>query len=178
MHVLRLFDPDRRPPNWSDIVPPSAFVAFASNADTGSPTHADGTPFASAAAATCLVFDSLASARTFCEAQVAAKSAVRFDVFDARGRVDDPLLVIVNPARTANLEGSARGMLLRRCAALAMIAAAGPLVWYDYATARGTLVLPTFLGISMVIAGLRLLFMNVIVREAERRQRDRLARHE
>jgi hypothetical protein len=178
MQVLRLYDPDRRPPNWSDMVAPTSFVAFATAVDTGSPTDADGAPFARPEAATCLVFDSLASARAYCESQVAERPSVRFDIFDARGRVDDPLLVVVDPARSRNLEGRGRGMFWRRSAALVMIAAAGPLVWYDYATARGTLVLPTFLGISMAIAGIRLLFMNLIVREAQRRQQERLARHD
>ena len=52
------------------------------------------------------------------------------------------------------------------------------LIWYDFATSRGSLVLPSFLGVSMVVAGLRILFMNMALREAERTARARLERHE
>ena len=178
MDVLRLYDPERDPPNWTDVVAPTAFVAFGSDVDTGSPTDLDGVPFSSPAAATCLVFDTLADAREFCEGRVAEHPRLRFEIFDGRGRVDGPLLVVVNPARTAQVEGSPRAMFWRTCAALALMGAAGPLVWYDYSTARGSLVLPTFLGISMAVAGVRLLFMNMIVREAERNRRERLERHQ
>jgi hypothetical protein len=178
MDVLRLYDPDRRPPNWSDLIDATALVAFASDADTGTPTDARGAPFEAAAAATCLVFDSLADARQYCEARVAEQPALRFDIFDARGRVEEPLLVIVHPGRSPTPEGSSRAVFWRRCAAIALIGAAGPLVWYDYWSSDGTMVLPTFLGISMAVAGLRLLFMNLILRESERARRERLDRHQ
>ncbi len=178
MDVLRLYDPDRRPPNWSDVIDPAAYVAFASDVDTGTPTDASGARFESAAAGTCLVFESLARARQYCEERVAEQPALRFDIFDARGRVEEPLLVVVHPGRAATSEGSRRAMFWRRCAAFALIGAAGPLVWYDHWSSGGTLVLPTFLGISMAVAGVRLLFMNMIVRESDRARRERLDRHE
>jgi hypothetical protein len=124
------------------------------------------------------VFASLADARQYCETRVAEQPALRFDLFDARGRVEEPLLVILHPARLATREGSPRAMFRRRCAAVALIGAAGPLVWYDYWSSDGTLVLPTFLGISMALAGVRLLFMNMIIRESDRARRDRLDRHQ
>jgi hypothetical protein len=176
--ILRLYDPDRRPTNWIDIVRPTQFVAFSSDIDTGGPTDADGRPFPSGAAATCLVFESIPEARRFCEARVAENPSVRFEVFDARGRVESPLLDIVSPSRAATLEGSVGAIRLRKWLAIAMIAAAPPLIWYDFQTSRGSLVLPSFLAVSMVVAGLRLLFMNMAVREAERTRRARLEQHE
>ena len=178
MDVVRLYDPARRPPNWDDVIRPTQFVAFSSDVDGGGSTDADGNPFPSTASATCLVFDSLAEARRFCEARVAEVPSVRFEVFDARGRVEAPLVVIVSRSRAGTLEGSRRAMLVRKWAAIVLLAGAGPLVWYDYSTADGTLVLPTFLGISMAIAAVRLLFLNMGVREAERTRRERLDRYE
>jgi hypothetical protein len=178
MDVLRLFDAERRPPNWSDIVRPTQFVVFSSDADNGASIDAEGHPFPSTADATCLVFDSLAEARRFCDARVAEVPSVRFEIFDARGRVEEPLVVIVSPSRAASLESSSRSIRLRKWAAFALLAASGPLVWYDYSTAGGSLVLPTFLGISLALAALRLLFMNMAIREAERARRERLERHE
>ena len=104
--VLRLYDPERRPANWVDIVRPTQFVVFCSDVDSGGTTDANGKPFPSPGAATCLVFDSLADTRRFCETRVAEVPALRFEVFDARGRVESPLLVIVDPARAANIDGS------------------------------------------------------------------------
>ena len=178
MEILRLFDPDRRPPNWSDIIRPGQFVGFSSDADSGGPTDADGRPFASTTAATGLVFDSLAEARQFCEARVAEIPSVRFEIFDARGRVDEPLVVIVSPSRAGALESSARSTRRRTWAAIALLAGSGPLIAYDYWTAGGALVLPTFLGISMALAAVRLLFMNLAVREVERARQARLDRLE
>jgi hypothetical protein len=178
MNVLRLYDPARQPPNWTDLLRPTDFVAFSSDADSGGPVDANGRPFPSTALATCLVFESFAEARTHCEAKVAEIASLRFELFDARGRVDEPLLVIVHPSRAGTLEGNKRAGVLRIWAAVALFGAAGPLVWYDYATARGTLVLPTFLGISMALAAVRLLFMSLTVREVERARRERLRQHE
>ena len=144
--VLRLYDPERRPSNWVDIVRPTQFVVFCSDVDSGGTTDANGKPFPSPGAATCLVFDSLADSRRFCETRVAEVPSLRFEVFDARGRVESPLLVIVDPARAAAIDGGARGLRLRQWAALLMIALAPVLIWYDFATSRGSLVLPSFLG--------------------------------
>ena len=176
--VLRLYDPERRPANWVDIVRPTQFVVFCSDVHSGGTTDANGKPFPSPGAATCLIFDTLNDARRFCETRVAEVPSLRLEVFDARGRVESPLLVIVDPARAANLDGGVRSLRLRKWAALLMIAVAPVLIWYDFATSRGSLVLPSFLGVSMVVAGLRILFMNMAVREAERTRRARLERHE
>jgi len=178
VEVLRLYDPERRPSNWVDIVRPTQFVVFCSDVDSGGTTDANGKPFLSPGAATCLVFDSLNDTRRFCEARVAEVPSLRFEVFDARGRVESPLLVIVDPARAEKIEGGARSLRLRKWAALLMIAVAPALIWYDFATSRGSLVLPSFLGVSLVVAGLRILFMNMALREAERTRRARLERHE
>ena len=61
-----------------------------------------------------------------------------------------------------------------------MIAVAPALIWYDTSRRRGgSLVLPSFLGVSLVVAGLRILFMNMALREKPELQRlARLERHE
>jgi hypothetical protein len=175
---LRLYDPDRRPPNWTDLILPQQFVAFASDADTGSPVDADARPFPSADETTCLVFDSLGEARRFCAERVEQHESVRFEVFDGRGRVDEPLLLIVSPARERRLEGSRRMIRLRVWIAVVLFVAGPPLIYYDYHVYGGSMVLPTFLGISMILSALRLLFMNSGVRDAERRRQERLKRYE
>jgi hypothetical protein len=51
-----------------------------------------------------------------------------------------------------------------------------PLFWYDW-TRRGVLILPTVVGINMLIASARLLQLNLAVNTAERQRQERLARH-
>src|SRR4029079_3266606 len=80
---IRLFDPDRRPPGWMEIVRPGQYVAFSKTVDTGGSCDPDGVPFADVGQAACLIFKSLDDARTFCEGQVARAPAVRFEIFDS-----------------------------------------------------------------------------------------------
>ena len=178
MNALQLYDPARRPPNWIDLVAPHQFVAFGSDADSGAPVDEHGRAFPSPDETTCLVFDSLSDARRFCVDGVAQHESVRFEIFDARGRVDEPLLLIVSPARAGALDGSRRMIRLRTWIAVALFALAPPLIYYDYAASGGSMVLPTFLGLSMILSGLRLLFMNSGVRDAERRREKRLKQYE
>jgi hypothetical protein len=92
---LRLFDPDRRPTSWTEIVQAGQYVAFSKTIDPGASCDIDGRPFASAEDATCLIFDRLEAARGFCEEQVVRVPRVRFEIFDSTGRANAPLLVIV-----------------------------------------------------------------------------------
>jgi hypothetical protein len=85
MQLLRLYDPDRRPPNWTDIIRPGQFAAFARHVEGGGPCDADGRPFASSDLVTCLIFDELDYAARFCEERVTEVPSVRFEVFDSAG---------------------------------------------------------------------------------------------
>src|SRR5688572_15118258 len=143
-------------------------MVFSKLADSGASCDAEGRPFASPSDATCLVFDSLGAARQFSATRVAEVTSICFEIFDYEGRKHPPLLVIVHPSREHTLPANARSLRRRRRAAMALILAALPLIWFDYWTADGTLVLPTFLGLSMIIAALRVLFLNMATEEAER----------
>jgi hypothetical protein len=175
--TLRLFDRDRQPPDWTEIIRPGQYVAFSKVIDTGGSCDQDGRPFASAADATCLLFDSLTEARGFCEEQVTRAPAVRFEIFDSAGRRDPPLLVIVHPSRIAALEGNPRGMRVRKWAASLLLVGAVPLFWYDYQHDQGMLIFPTVLGINMVIIAARLMQLNGAYAHAERLRQKRLAEH-
>ena len=177
MVTLRLFDRDRRPPDWTEIIRPGQYVAFSKTIDSGGSCDQDGRPFASAADATCLLFDGLTEARTFCEEQVIRAPAVRFEIFDSAGRRDPPLLLIVHPSRIAALEGNPRGMRVRKWTASALLVGAVPLFWYDYQHDQGMLIFPTVLGINMVIIAARLMQLNGASAHAERLRQKRLAEH-
>jgi len=173
--TLRLFDRDRHPPDWTEIIRPGQYVAFSKRVDAGGSCDQDGRPFASAADVTCLIFDDLAEARAFCEEQVTRAAAVRFEIFDSAGRRDPPLLVIVHPSRIAALDGNPRGIRVRRWAAYALLVGAVPLFWYDYQHDEGMLIFPTVLGINMVVIATRLLQLNGAYVHAERLRQKRLA---
>jgi hypothetical protein len=175
--TLRLFDRDRQPPDWTEIIRPGQYVAFSKTIDTGGSCDQDGRPFASAADATCLLFNDLTEARAFCEEQVTRVPAVRFEIFDSAGRRDPPLLVIVHRSRIAALEGNPRGIRVRKWAAYALLASAVPLFWYDYQHDQGMLIFPTVLGINMVIIAARLMQFNSAYVQAERLRQKRLEEH-
>ena len=175
MKVLRLYDPDRRPASWTEIVRPGQFVGFSKHIDSGGPCDAAGRPFGSSGEIACLTFDRLEEALGFCGQRVLGAPSVRFDVYDSKGRAHPPLLTIVHPSRVAALDGNPRGIRIRKRAAIALTLAALGLFWFDYSASRGMLILPTILGINMILIAARLIQLNASHLHAERERRERLA---
>ena len=174
VQVVRIHDPQRRPSSWTEIIEAGQFVAFARDAESGAPCDEEGRPFADAASATCLIFDSLPEASAFCESAVARSVSLQFDVFDSEGRAHPPLLTFVHPSRAHAQETHPRALARRRLIAWALIAAGIPLIVYAYARhTEREIILPAFIGINMLIAAGRLLWLNLGIRETER---ERLAR--
>jgi hypothetical protein len=177
VQILRIYDSLRRPPNWTDLVQHGRFVAFSKNIDSGVPCDAEGQPFASPNDATLLVFEAFDEARRFCEQRVIDYPAIRFDVYDSDGRVNPPLLTIVNPSRAGALDEHPRTLRRRMQLAMALFAASIVLLVFSYlADKEGVLVVPTFLAISFIVAAVRLLLVNIGVRDAERVRQARVAR--
>lgn len=135
--VLQLYDPDRRPASWTDLIRDGQFAAFSRFLDGGGSCDADGRPFASEADVACLLFDDVADARRFCEQRVQQAPSIAFDIFDAAGRVNPPLLIVVHPSRAAALDGNRRHARIRKRWAAALAAGAMPLFWLDYWTSGG-----------------------------------------
>jgi hypothetical protein len=159
VQLVRIHDPRRRPASWAAIIRPGQFVAF-------------GTP----SEGTCVLFDSLSEARAWCEAAVTAAPDTRFDVFDAEGRAQPPLLTIVHPAKAERLDGSARAQHTRRVIGWLLIAAGIAAIGYACAIpADIAVIFPGVLGINLLIAGGRFLWLNLGVRETERERERRIA---
>jgi hypothetical protein len=177
VEVLRLYNPDRRPSNWIDIVRSGQFVAFAKLVASDASCDAEGEPFAAPEAATCLVFDSLTEASRFCSERVQRIASLRFDIFDSAGRTEPPLLVVVHPSREHTLEGNPRTKRVRTVLACGLIVLALPLILMDYWWPDVTLGLAAFLGISLLVGGARLVFLNAGSREADRVRRERLSKY-
>jgi hypothetical protein len=178
MQTLRLYDPMRRGANWTDSLRPGQVVAFAKRIDTGVACKPDGESFATDDSVTCVVFDAIDEARGWCEARVQSAPLVRFDIFDHEGRAQSPLLTVVHPSQRESLDGSESDLRRRTRIALALVAGGVPLMIFAYSISGDRdPILPGFVGLNMVLIALRLLWMNMASREAERSRRDRLARH-
>jgi len=178
MLSLRLFDPDRDPTSWTEIVQPGQYVAFAKTIDSGAPCDADGRPFPAVEDATCLLFDRLTEAESFCRQQVVRAPYVRFDIFDSTGRSNPPLLLIVHPAKVARLEGNPHGMRIRSLVAAILLIVAAVSFWYNFRNGPSFQVFPTLLGINLVVVAARLFQLNKSYAHAERVRKERLAEHQ
>jgi hypothetical protein len=176
VQVLKLYDRQRRPPNWTDIVKPGQFVAFAKDLDSGVPCDDEGRRLATESDATCVVFDSLDDARRFAEERTAHHASLRFDIFDAEGRANPPLLTVVSPHRAHTLDNTPHALRRRSRIAAGLFIASIPLFAFQYwGDTEGVFVLPMIIGINLIVAAGRLVLMNLGIREAERRRQERVA---
>jgi len=178
MIALRLFDPSRTPTNWTEIIRPGQYVAFAKLLDTGAPCDSEGRTFPNAETATCLLVESFSEAENFCRHQVEVVPNVRFEIFESTGRANPPLLVIVHPAKAAALEGNPRGMRFRAWGATSMLIVAAVSFWYDFTHGSSARFFPTLLGINLVVVAARLFQLNMSYKYAERARKERLAQHQ
>jgi len=123
-----------------------------------------------------LLFDSLDEARKSCEARVLQHPDMCCEIFDSAGKSQPPLLVIVHPTEAEKDELSASSLRIRKIVAIVLFIAAIPLFWWDRQT-NGMLVLPTFLGLTIIVAGLRILHWNMARRERIGQQEKRIQTH-
>jgi len=176
VQVLRLHDPGRRPASWTEIIQPRQFAAFAKNLDTGAPSDPDGQPFPDPSQVACLVFDSLDDARDFCEQATRRAPAVQFDIFDAAGRANPPLLTVVHPSRVGAVETDPSALRRRRLIAWTMMIAAVPTLAFAYSLRDGGhQIFAGFVGLSLLVAAGRLLWFNLAVSETEELRQQRVA---
>lgn len=175
LRELKVVDRDRKG-TWVEELRPGQFVAFAKHAETGATLSADAEPFAHPDDVTCRVFDSLADAEAFGAARTAIHPDLQIDVFDHEGRKHPPLLTLLHPSQEHRRPANERHMRVRAAIAAALIVLALPLLWYDLWLHEARLILPTFLGINMIVVAGRTLLMNRLLRGAERTRLERLAR--
>ncbi|HET9839275.1 MAG TPA: hypothetical protein VFR84_13660 [Candidatus Angelobacter sp.] len=150
MQVLKLYDPARKPAEWTGLVHPGQYAVFHSDVATDVEKTAEGRYLQPGEDSTCTVFDSLGEAEAYCEAKVAAIPNLRCDVYDHTGKSRPPLLTYVN---RAHLRTPSRRVFW----GWVLLAASLPcfaIEWYYH----GTLVVPVVIGINLVFAGLRLIY--------------------
>jgi len=89
---------------------------------------------------------------------------MRCEVFGCRGKAQPPLLTILHPDVAQKDELSAQSVRRRQILAILLFITALPLFLLDRRYGGG-LVLPTFLGLTMILAGLRLMYWNTARRQ-------------
>jgi hypothetical protein len=177
MQVVRVHDPSRRPASWTEIIESGQFAVFSKDDVLGVPCDLEGLRFAHADDVTCVVAGSIDEARQLSERAVERHPSLRCDVFDADGRTRPPLLTVVHPARAKTLETSTRQTWIRSVSAWTLIVLSVPLLvyaWLLFDSRERDVILPTFFGINMVLVALRLLWMNLLLRETEGARERRL----
>jgi hypothetical protein len=150
MQELRLYDPNRRPPDWKDIIRRGQYAVFHSDLATDVEKRPNGRFLAPGEESACLVFDTLSEAEAYCEAKVAEVPSLRCDIYDHLGKGKPPAMTYVNQAHLKAPRKHARwGWLL--------IAGSVVCFWIDWHW-NWVLILPTVIGINMIFAGLRLIY--------------------
>lgn len=150
MQTLKLYDPARKPAEWTDLVHAGQFAVFHSDVATDMEKAPDGRYLKPVDESVCLVFDSLAEAEAYCEARIEAIPSLRCDIYDHTGKSRPAMLTFVSKAQ---LKAPAQ----RAYWGWALIATSIPLFWIEWHW-HGTLVVPMVVGFNMIFAGLRLVY--------------------
>jgi hypothetical protein len=87
----RLYDPDRTPSHWTDIVRQEQFVVFICDARTQAPRDAETGQHAA-------LCDDLTEARNFAREVVARNPELCCRIYDSLGKARPPLVVIYDPS--------------------------------------------------------------------------------
>ena len=165
MQEFKLYDPTRKPSNWTDLVHPGQYAVFHTDVRSDIEKKPDGHFLGPGDDSTCLVFDSLAEAEAYCEAKVEQISNLRCDIYDHTGKSKLPTLTYVNKAYLRSpKKHSYLGWIL--------VASSLPCFWIEWHW-NGTLVVPMIVGINLVFAGLRLVYWGAGGFEKRRSTRER-----
>ncbi|HET6841429.1 MAG TPA: hypothetical protein VFK06_07045 [Candidatus Angelobacter sp.] len=165
MQELKLYDPTRKPSDWTDLVHSGQYAVFHTDVRSDTEKKPDGSFLGADEDSTCLVFDSLAEAEAYCEAKVERISNLRCDIYDHTGKSKQPMLTYVNKAYL----NSPRKYAIWGWVA---IAASLPCFWIEWHW-HGTLVVPMIVGFNLVFAGLRMVHWGVGGVEKRRSARGR-----
>lgn len=86
MKEVAIYDPHRTPSNWTDLLSATQYAVFQHDTRTGLHLSPAG-----ALNETCLVFDTLDEARSYCTARVEQAPDVTCEIFDHKGLARAPI---------------------------------------------------------------------------------------
>jgi hypothetical protein len=152
---IAVYDRNRKPPNWMELIQPTQYVVFVSDAETGAEMTGNGRYPAPGDVPRCLIFDSLAEAEQFCRLKVEQIPNLRCDLFDSHGRANAPVVTFVSPLHQHKLDSPAKAQRMMRWGFVGL-AASLPLFGLAWVR-RGEWWLAAFFGVQLLFFGLRLL---------------------
>jgi hypothetical protein len=164
MQRLKLYDPSRKPAEWTGLVHSGQYAVFHSDIATDVEKTPEGQYLKSGEDSICLVFDSLAEAESYCENRVDKIPSLRCDIYDYTGKSKPPMLTYVN---RIHLKAPAK----RAYWGWALVTASLPCFGYAWYF-QGTRVIPLVVGINLLFAGLRLVYWGKGGTEKRRAQRE------
>jgi hypothetical protein len=173
---LKIYDHARVPRDWHRLLHPWQCAILFRRVNSEAPVSPDGVAFGPIRDSTFWLFDRLADARVFCEARVREHPEICAEIYDDRGKARPPLVVVMAAEAAAQDELSAAAVENRKRLAILLILCSLPLFWWDVRTG-GWLVLPTFLGLTMILAAVRLLYMNLARTERAAGEQQRIKAH-
>jgi hypothetical protein len=172
---IKIYDKNRAG-DWMSLVGPTQCVAFFKDFHTAASVSYRGEPFQKTSDCTIVLFDSLAEARSFCEAAVKQNPSIYAEIFDHQGRAKEPLAVIVDASVAEKAELSKSSVRRRKIGAIALFCVGIPLIvwdgWHEW-----DFIWPAVLGFNMAIVGFRLLYWNTARTDRTREQERRVAAH-
>jgi hypothetical protein len=168
MQRVLIYDPNRVPRNWVDLVRPWQFAVFLRGALTSVVLDYQGTPVDDTAAQSCFIFDNLADAKQFCLDLVAEAEHVQCEIYDERGMAIEPIFTIVNKRHQHRI-GTRKTARLLMLGGVFSIAISLPLFWFDWLSSWARM-WPTIFGINILLLGFRLLHIGYSYLEHLREQ--------
>lgn len=172
MQEVALYDPNRKPASWMEIIQPTQYAVFLRDVENGAPLTRDGHYLDPGMKVSCLIFDSLEEAEQYCRREIEGLPNLRCDVFDSDGRANPPVATFVSQRYEGRLDSQAKAGRMMRWALLAM-AASLPLFWYTWKT-RGEGWIASIFGVQLILLGLRLLHWGYGMKEELRYRKAQL----
>jgi hypothetical protein len=174
--VIRLFDPRREPPDWTDLIAQRDCAVLLKHRTDSTALRPDGRPYAEVRDCTCVVFHSLDAAERFCQSNVRDLPHVRCEIYDKDGPLHPPMMVILHPAFELQEDSGPIWSRRRKLIMIFVALLAIPLFWFG---SRGSISsdFAIFLGINCVLMALRFLYWHAGSAARERKRRERLEAH-
>jgi hypothetical protein len=152
---IAVYDRNRKPSNWMELIKPKQYAVFLSDAETGAEMTSDGRYLDLEDVRRCLIFDSLPEAEQFCWQKIEKIPNLRCEVFDSHGRANPPVTILVNPLHQHKLDSPTKA---RRMMRWGFVGVAASLLLFGIAWVRkGEWWIAAFFGVQLAFFGLRLL---------------------
>ncbi len=104
MYWTKLYDPDRAPAHWSEVILPGEYCVFILDAETRTPRDAEGRPFSPGSEAVAIC-GGLEEAVDLAESIVNRHPELCGQIYDRHGKSDEPLRTVYEPSVRGRYEG-------------------------------------------------------------------------